>query len=84
MILLGQRYLNGFIANLFDYMQYELLRQISADTNNTVIALVRDKPATEARISDELSDRKNIFVIQGDMTDPQSLKVRITAYKILY
>ncbi|RAO66492.1 uncharacterized protein BHQ10_002504 [Talaromyces amestolkiae] len=56
---------------------YGFLRQISADPNNTVIALVRDKPATDARVSAELSDRKNIFVIHGDLTDVQSLKTAV-------
>ncbi|EED21072.1 short chain dehydrogenase (AtsC), putative [Talaromyces stipitatus ATCC 10500] len=56
---------------------YELLRQLSADPNNTVIGLVRNKPATDARVSTELSERKNIFVIHGDMTDVQSLKTAV-------
>jgi hypothetical protein len=74
---------SSFNANLFiDIGQYGFLRQISADPNNTVIVLVRDKPATDTRISAEMSDRKNISVIQGDLTDIQSLKVITTSCKI--
>ncbi|GAM42497.1 short chain dehydrogenase [Talaromyces pinophilus] len=66
-----------FITGAARNIGYGFLRQISADPNNTVIVLVRDKPATDTRISAEMSDRKNISVIQGDLTDIQSLKTAV-------
>jgi hypothetical protein len=37
------------------YYQYEFLRQRSSDPENTVIGLVRDKPATDKKLSEELN-----------------------------
>ncbi|KAL2264078.1 hypothetical protein VTK26DRAFT_2572 [Humicola hyalothermophila] len=50
---------------------YEFLRQLSADPNNLVIGLVRNKPAT--KIARELKGR-NIHLVEGDLTDYASLK----------
>jgi len=51
-----------------------MLRQVSNDPANTVVGFVRDKAATEKNVSDELPNRKNIHLVQGDMTDYASLK----------
>lgn len=54
--------------------QFEFLRQISAIPTNTVIGLVRDKAATQRKVSEELN-RPNIHIIEADLTDYDSLKV---------
>lgn len=54
--------------------QFEYLRQLSQNPANTVIGFVRDKTATEKKISDEFPGRKNIHIVQGDMKDYASLK----------
>ena len=48
---------------------------MSKDPANTVIGLVRDKAATDAKVTKELS-RDNVHIIAGDITDYDSLKVR--------
>ncbi|RYP78227.1 hypothetical protein DL771_000704 [Monosporascus sp. 5C6A] len=53
---------------------FEFLRQISADSNNTVIGIVRDKPTTDKKVSEELSGRSNIHILQADVTDYNALK----------
>ncbi|RYO79785.1 hypothetical protein DL766_006371 [Monosporascus sp. MC13-8B] len=46
------------ITGAFRGLGFEMLRQISSNPDNTFIALVRDKPATEKKISEELGGRK--------------------------
>ncbi|KAK5958765.1 hypothetical protein OHC33_000608 [Knufia fluminis] len=53
---------------------FEFLRQLSNDPNNTVIGLVRNKTATEKSVAQELSGRKNIHIVQADITDYEALK----------
>ncbi|KAI0154642.1 NAD(P)-binding protein [Xylariaceae sp. FL1272] len=53
---------------------FEFLNQISSDANNLVIGVVRDKAATEKKVAEELSGRKNISILHGDMNDQASLK----------
>ncbi|RYP59545.1 hypothetical protein DL769_008487 [Monosporascus sp. CRB-8-3] len=53
---------------------FELLRQISSNTDNTVIALVGDKPATEEKVSEELGGRSNIHVLRGDLNNHDDLQ----------
>ncbi|RYP51125.1 hypothetical protein DL768_003472 [Monosporascus sp. mg162] len=53
---------------------FEFLRQISADSNNTVIGIVRNKPTTDKKMSEELSGRSNIHILQADVTDYDALK----------
>lgn len=47
---------------------------MSKDPANIVFGLVRDKTATDKKVSEELQGRKNIHIIEGDMTDYASLK----------
>jgi hypothetical protein len=54
--------------------QFEFLRQISSNPANTVVGLVRDKTSTEKKVSEELPGRKNIHIVQADMSDFASLK----------
>ncbi|KAK4173413.1 putative short chain dehydrogenase [Triangularia setosa] len=55
---------------------YEFLRQYSSDTQNTVIGLVRNKLATERKVSEDtdLQGRSNIHILQADITDYNALK----------
>lgn len=53
---------------------YEFVRNLSADPANVVVGLVRDKEATDKKVAAELG-RSNIHIIQGDVTDYNSLKV---------
>jgi NAD(P)-dependent dehydrogenase (short-subunit alcohol dehydrogenase family) len=53
---------------------WEFLRQLSSDANNTVIGIVRDKPGTDKRVSEELKGRSNISILQADMVDYDALE----------
>lgn len=52
---------------------FEFMRQASADPNNTVIGLVRNKPATEAEVAKEMPDRSNIHILAVDLIDYKSI-----------
>ncbi|KAF4634343.1 hypothetical protein G7Y89_g3767 [Cudoniella acicularis] len=56
---------------------FEFLRQASNNPANTVVGLVRNKTATEKKVSEELPDRKNIRLVRGDLDDYVSLKTAI-------
>ncbi|KAJ5570290.1 uncharacterized protein N7459_009720 [Penicillium hispanicum] len=53
---------------------WEFLRQLSSDSNNTVIAIVRNKASTEVKVATELSGRPNIHIVQGDLVDYAALQ----------
>ncbi|KAK6074995.1 hypothetical protein SCUP234_07994 [Seiridium cupressi] len=53
---------------------YEFLSQLSADPNNTVFGLVRDKAVADKKITTNFPDRKNIHIIQADVTDYEAVK----------
>ncbi|KAL4957480.1 hypothetical protein BDW69DRAFT_22726 [Aspergillus filifer] len=53
---------------------WEFVRNLSSNPSNTIIGLVRNKPATDKRAAEEFSDRKNVHFVQGDLTDVASLK----------
>ncbi|KUJ23301.1 NAD(P)-binding protein [Mollisia scopiformis] len=63
-----------FITGVARGLGFEFVRQLSTNPANTIIGLVRDKTATEKKVSEELSGRKNVHLIQGDMVDYASLK----------
>jgi NAD(P)-dependent dehydrogenase (short-subunit alcohol dehydrogenase family) len=48
-------------------------------SNNTVIGLVRDKVATDNKISEQLSGRANITILEADITDLDALKQAVAA-----
>lgn len=54
-------------------IQYEFLRQFSADPGSTVIGLVRNKEAAEKKVAAELK-RENVHFVQADMSDYESIK----------
>jgi NAD(P)-dependent dehydrogenase (short-subunit alcohol dehydrogenase family) len=49
----------------------EFVRQLAADTTNTVLAIVRDPESPD--ISELASNHPNLHVIKGDVTDPKSI-----------
>lgn len=49
----------------------EFVRQLAADTTNTVLAVVRNPESPE--ISELASNHPNVHVIKGDVTDPKSI-----------
>lgn len=53
---------------------WEFLNQISSDSNNTVVGIVRNKQQTNKRIEEELSGRSNITILEADLTNPDSIK----------
>ena len=65
-------------AKISYFEQYEFLRQLSNDPANTVVGLVRDKAATEAKVNADLR-RPNIHILHGDLDNYDSLKVFLTA-----
>ncbi|VUC27907.1 unnamed protein product [Clonostachys rosea] len=58
---------------------WEFLRQISANPNNQVIGLVRDKKATDKRVSDQLAGRTNVNILEADLSDYDALKASVAA-----
>ncbi|KAI2780145.1 NAD(P)-binding protein [Daldinia loculata] len=52
---------------------FEFLRQLSEDPAAVVIGLVRNKDATEKKVSSEIG-RSNIHILHGDLEDYKSLK----------
>ncbi|RCI12732.1 hypothetical protein L249_1065 [Ophiocordyceps polyrhachis-furcata BCC 54312] len=55
---------------------FEFLSQLSSDSNNTVIGIVRDKATTDKKISEELDRRCNIYILQADLLDYTAIEVR--------
>ncbi|KAF2119051.1 hypothetical protein BDV96DRAFT_568960 [Lophiotrema nucula] len=53
---------------------WEFLTQLSSDPNNIVIGIVRNKPATDKRVAEELAGRRNITILAADLTNYNSLK----------
>ncbi|KAK4233438.1 hypothetical protein C8A03DRAFT_19494 [Achaetomium macrosporum] len=55
---------------------YEFLRQYSSDRNNTVVGIVRNKPATDKKLAEDpdLKGRTNIHILQADVTNYNALK----------
>ncbi|RDW71012.1 hypothetical protein BP6252_07575 [Coleophoma cylindrospora] len=56
---------------------FEFLRQLSSDSANKVIGLVRNKESTDKKIAAELGQRDNVYIFQADMTDYNSLKASV-------
>lgn len=53
------------------------MRQLSENPNNVVVGLVRDKATTDKKVLSELN-RPNIHIVQADLIDYDSLKVKST------
>ncbi|KAL5386640.1 hypothetical protein DPSP01_004004 [Paraphaeosphaeria sporulosa] len=60
---------------------YEFLRQYSSDANNIVVGLVRNKDATNKKLSEDpdLKGRSNIHIIAADVTDYAALQNAVSA-----
>ncbi|KAI1819498.1 NAD(P)-binding protein [Xylaria intraflava] len=54
---------------------FEIVRQLSANPSNTVIGIVRNKPATDKKVAEELGGRNNIHILGiTDLTAAGDLK----------
>ncbi|KAE8384939.1 hypothetical protein BDV23DRAFT_176641 [Aspergillus alliaceus] len=53
--------------------RWEFLSQLSKEPNNTVIELVRDKTATEKRVSEELRGQSNVRLAQAGYSSLQPI-----------
>ncbi|TVY13364.1 putative oxidoreductase [Lachnellula arida] len=60
---------------------FALLDQLSETADNVVVTIVRNKAATDSKITAELPGRKNIFVLQGDLTSLESIQNAFTETK---
>jgi hypothetical protein len=54
--------------------QFEFIRQLSEDPANTIFGLVRNKEQADKKVAAEIN-RKNIHIIEADVTDYDALKV---------
>ncbi|OLN81852.1 putative oxidoreductase C663.08c [Colletotrichum chlorophyti] len=69
---------------------WEFLRQISNDSNNTIVGTVRNKAAVEKKIADELGNRPNLHIVEVELANYESIKdsvqqvSRITRGKLDY
>jgi NAD(P)-dependent dehydrogenase (short-subunit alcohol dehydrogenase family) len=63
---------------LLNPAQFELVKQISEDQENLVVGLVRDKAATEKKVTAELGDLSNVHILHADLTNYASLKQAAT------
>ncbi|KAI1109346.1 NAD(P)-binding protein [Nemania sp. NC0429] len=63
------------ITGVSSGLGFEILRQTSADPNNTVVGLVRNKSATEKKVAAELGSRSNVHILGiADLTAYEDLK----------
>ncbi|KAF2258793.1 putative short chain dehydrogenase [Lojkania enalia] len=53
---------------------WEFMDQLSSDPNNTVVGIIRNKPPTVERVAKELGGRKNITLLEADLTDYNATK----------
>ena len=53
---------------------WEFMNQLSSDPANTVVGIIRNKPPTAERVANELSDRKNITLLEADLTNYDATK----------
>ncbi|GAB1317990.1 hypothetical protein MFIFM68171_08200 [Madurella fahalii] len=65
------------ITGVSGVIGFEFLRQISQCPSNTVIGLVRDKVSTEKKVSEQLSGRSNIHILQADLTNYEAMRLAV-------
>lgn len=65
---------NYVITGVSRGLGWEFLTQISSDSKNNVIGIVRNKAGTEKRIADELPGRSNITILEADLTKHADIK----------
>lgn len=53
---------------------WEFVTQLSADPNNTVFGLARNKDDAQKRVDEELSGRSNVHMLSGDLSNYKTLK----------
>ncbi|TID20029.1 NAD(P)-binding protein [Venturia nashicola] len=56
---------------------YAFLKTLSQNPTNEIIALVRNKPTTLARLKKENHSQKNIHILQADILDPTTLQTAL-------
>ncbi|KAH7302815.1 hypothetical protein B0I35DRAFT_485630 [Stachybotrys elegans] len=57
---------------------FEFLRQLSANADNIIIGIVRDKATTDKKIADELSSPSNVTILQADVGNYEALKATVS------
>lgn len=78
---MAHRIVNYNLLHQLRYLkQFEFVRQLSKDPTNTVIGLVRDKDSTEKKITSELNQPKNVYILEADMTNYAALKASALHY----
>jgi NAD(P)-dependent dehydrogenase (short-subunit alcohol dehydrogenase family) len=73
--------LQKVLSNLPTYLtcaqlQFAFLKELSADRENLVVGLVRNKLSTERKIAEELGSTDNIRIVEADITNYDALNVR--------
>ncbi|KAJ4329301.1 hypothetical protein N0V84_000196 [Fusarium piperis] len=53
---------------------FAFLKELSADRENLVVGLVRNKSSTERKIAEEIGSPDNVHIVEADMTDYDALK----------
>lgn len=48
-----------------------------------VVGIVRDKPATDKRVLEELKERTNIHILAADVTNYDALKVSTALHRLV-
>lgn len=64
----------GLVSLVLISTQFECVKQLSEDSNNLVVGLVRDKPTTEKKLAAALGVRANVHILYADLTSYASLK----------
>ena len=76
---LGVRCLTSFSLNHTDpFTKLEFIKQLSKDSSNVVVGLVRKKDETLQRLGHVAP--KNLFILEADITDAPALKVSPAGY----
>ncbi|RSL61037.1 hypothetical protein CEP54_006461 [Fusarium duplospermum] len=53
---------------------FAFLKELSADRENLVVGLARNKPSTERKIVEELGSAANVLIVEADITNYDALK----------
>jgi NAD(P)-dependent dehydrogenase (short-subunit alcohol dehydrogenase family) len=56
---------------------WEFMSQLSANPDNVVVGIVRDKKATDQKVAEQLSDRSNITILEADIGNYDALKATV-------
>ncbi|RSL90860.1 hypothetical protein CEP52_014433 [Fusarium oligoseptatum] len=56
---------------------FAFLKELSADRENLVVGLVRNKSSTERKVADELGSPDNVRIVEADITNYDALKASV-------